>query len=676
MDRWDSFSRPPLLVSAAFLALSIGRPSGLEAQGTASQLPDSAIVVEGIVVTGTPVPVSEKTLGNHISIVKGEDLRAQGVTQVVDALRAVSGVTIVQSGSFGAHSSVFLRGGESDYVLVLLDGVPLNQPGGSIDLAGLTTGDIERIEILRGPASGLYGSDAVAGVIQIITRSGDSGLAGSGTLRGGSFGSIDGLLELRGGNDLGSFGASLASYDTDGILDFNNGHRKTVLSGRAELRIDDASTARVTARLLDRVYRFPTDDTGALVDINQSSFSEEATLGIEVGRRLGGSFDLRTLVTLHDVDSGTDDAPDGPDDNVGFYGFQSLDAMRRVTGDLRANWRLSEVTILTTGAELEQQRVRSFSEILSEFGSRTGRSDNSRSNVAGYGHALTSVGRVALNGGVRVEDNQQFGKFVSFQTGSVVTISPDTQIRFAAGRGIKEPTFAETFATGFALGNPDLEPEQSTSWEVGVQQELLDRVRIGATWFNQSFEDLIQFTFSPPKPTDPNYFNVAAANSRGMELELDATLGAAEITVGWTWLDTEVVDSGFDQGPSAMFVQGEPLIRRPRNQATLGTRGVIGGRVRWSADLGWVGKRSDRNFSVFPADRVTMESYILVNLGLDATIFEVGDGGPGMDLLLRGENLGNIQYQEVFGFAAPGRGIYVGGRIRWEDRSKRIRDAH
>ena len=663
-----SFRWSLMLVSAAFFSVSLGLPSGLRAQGVAAQPPDSAIVVEGIVVTATPVPVPEGTLGNHVSILSGEELRAQGVTQVVDALRAVSGVTIVRSGSFGATSSVFLRGGESDYVLVLLDGVPLNQPGGSIDLAGLTTEDVERIEVVRGPASGLYGSDAVAGVIQIISRSGDSGFAGSGTVRGGSFGSIDGVLGLRGGNDSGSFGMSFARYDTDGVLDFNNGHRNTVLSGRAELRIDAASTARVTARLLDRIYRFPTDDTGAPVDINQSSFSEESTLGIQVNRRLGDSFDLRAFVTLHDVDSGTDDAPDGPDDNVGFYGFQSLNAMRRVTGDLRANWRLSELTVLTAGAELEQQRVRSFTESLSEFSLSTGRSENSRSNAAGYAHALTSLGRFGLNGGIRMEDNEQYGNFVSFQVGSAVTVRPHTRIRFAAGCGIKEPTFSEAFATGFTLGNPELEPERSMSWEVGVQQELLGRVRIGATWFDQSFEELIQFTFSPPDPMDPNYFNVAEADSRGLEIELDATLGVAEVRAGWSWLDTEVIDSGFDQGLSATFVEGEPLIRRPKSQATIGARGVIGDHVRWSADLRWVGERSDRNFSVFPADRVTLESHTLVNLGLDATIIEAGDGGPGIDLLLRGENLGDVHYQEAFGFDAPGRGIYVGGRIRWEDR--------
>ena len=652
----------------ALLAIRLVQPTEVWGQDEVAPPDDSAVVLEGIVVTATPVPVAVGTLGNHVSILRGEELRADGLFDVTDALRAATGVTIVRSGSFGALSSVFLRGGESDYVQVLLDGVPLNQPGGAIDLSGLTTEGIERIEIVRGPASGLYGSDAMAGVIQIISRSGRSGFTGSGTVRGGSFGSLDGVLEVLGGNDSGSFGVSFGRYETDGVLEFNNDHRNAVLSGRAELRIDDVSTARVTARLQDRVYRFPTDASGAVVDVNQSSFAEEASLGIQIDRRVGERLGLRALVTLHDLDSGTDDAPDEPEDNMGSYGFQSLDVMRRVTGDLRANWSLSDVTAFTLGAELEQQSMRSFSESLSEFGPSTGRAENSRENIAGYAHALTSFGRLALNGGIRVEDNEQFGNFVSFQGGSALALRPGARIRIAGGRGIKEPTFPEAFASGFARGNPNLDPERSTSWEVGFEQQILGAVRIGATWFDQAFEDLIQFTFSPLDPADPNYFNVAAADSRGLELELDVPLRMVDLSAGWTWLDTEVVDSGFDQGPSATFVEGKSLIRRPQNQATFGARGVISGRLRWSAELRWVDDRSDRDFSSFPAERVTLESHTVVNLGLDATVIESEDGRPGLDLIIRAENVGNTEYQEAFGFDAPGRGVYVGGRIRWEDR--------
>lgn len=638
----------------------------LRAQDRAS-IPDSAIALEAIVVTGTPVPVPEGALGSHVSLLDGEDLRARGITRVSDALRSVTGLSMVQVGSFGSRSSVFLRGGESDYVLVLLDGVPLNDPGGAIDLSGLTMESVERIEVVRGPASGLYGSDAVAGVIQIITRSGGAGFSGSGTVRAGSFGSRSGVLEVRGGNDAGSFLASLARYESHGILEFNNGHRNTVFSGSADLKIDDASTARVTARLLDRVYRFPTDAGGAAVDINQSSFWEEATVGLQVDRRLTDALEVRGHFTLHDSDSGTDDPIDGPEDQSAFF---SLDAVRRVRGDLRANLRIRETSVLTAGFELEQQRIRALSEGQSEFGPFMGRSHDSRSNTAGYLHALTTLSPLSLNGGVRLEDNEQFGHFMTFQVGSAMGLGANTRIRFAAGRAIKEPTFFEAFATGFVLGNPNLDPERSSSWEVGVQQDIRGIARFGATWFAQSFEDLIQYTPSPPEPTDPNYYNVAMATSQGLEIEAEADLGALELSAGWTWLDTEVVDSGFDQGAGATFVDGQPLIRRPKHQGVVTAQGTIEPRVRWNADVRWVGERPDRRFRTFPdpPEPVTLPGYMVWNVGLEVTVTESGPGRAGLDLVFRGENLGAADYEEAFGFEAPGRGIYVGGRVGWGDR--------
>ena len=653
-----------LAVVSATLVLSFAEPA--LAQTGPAPSPDSAIVLDPVVATATPVPVSAGALGRHATVLDGERLWAEGVVDVVEALRSVTGVAIVRSGSFGAVSSIFLRGGESDYVRVLLDGVPLNQPGGAVDLSGLTMENVDRIEIVRGPASGLYGSDAVAGVIQIFTRRGDAGLQASATVRGGSYGSADGTLEFRGGNESGSFGASVARYDTEGILDFNNRHRNTVFSGSAEARIGSASTARVTARLQDRVYHFPTDGSGAVVDVNQSTFSEEATLGIELERSLGDRFELRGLVSLYDADMGTDDPPDGSHDTVGFYGFHSLDAMRRVTADARANWRRSDRTVLTLGTELEEQSVRSFSESLSEYGPSTGRSESSRSNAAGYAHALTTIGSLSMSGGARIERNEYFGGFFSYQAGLVVPVRAGARLTASVGRGVKEPAFFETFASGFATGNPDLRPERSRSWEAGIEQALGARLRAAATWFDQSFEDLIQYTGSPPGPDEPNYFNVAAADSRGLELEAEAVLGALRLVAGWTWLATEVVDSGFDGGSSAAFVEGEALLRRPSNHATLGARGRVGGRVRWNADVRLVGERSDRNFRVFPAEPVTLDSYAVLNFGLGATLLTPGAARPGLDLLVRVENAGGAEYEEIFGFGAPGRAMYLGGRMRWD----------
>jgi vitamin B12 transporter len=552
-------------------------------------------------------------------------------------------------------------------VQVLVDGVQVNQPGGSFDFASLGTDEVERIEVVRGPGSALYGSDAVAGVIQVVTRRGRGAPATSATVRGGSFGRLDGSVSLTGGGETASYGFTLSRSTVDGVLDFNNRHEQTVLSGQARLRLDDATEARFSARTSSRTYGFPTDFSGAVVDRNQSTFGDETTMAVEVDRRVGSRVDLRALVTLADLESGTDDAPDGPADTLGFFAYQSLEAMRRTALDLRANARVGDETTLTLGAEFEGQRVRSFSESQSEFGPSTERSEYRRDNRAGYAHLISGRGRLRGNAGVRIEDNDQYGGFSTWQVGASLTLDPATRLRAAAGTGVKEPTFFEAFATGFTVGNPALDPERSRTFEIGIDRTVAEgAVALGATFFQQTLRDLIQYTFASPEPGGPNFFNVAEARSRGLELGAEVTTGSVRWTADWTRLDTEVLDAGFDEGPSATFVEGEALIRRPGDQLRLAAAWRSGGRFSADAGVRVVGDRSDRDFAAFPAQPVTLPRYTLVELGGEARILGVEGRGdrPGLTLFVRVENLFDESHQEVFGFESPGRGLVVGGRMR------------
>jgi len=656
-----------------FVATLVGLFAVLPAASLLAQEadPPTPLELRGLVVTATPVPLPKGALGSHVTVLQGDDLRARGIATVTEALQQRAGISIVRSGSFGALSSLFLRGGESDYVQVMIDGVPINQPGGAVDLAGLTTEAVERIEVVRGPASALNGSDAVAGVVNIITRKGSGGSTPEGTLtvRGGTFDRLDGILEVRGGDERAAYGVSLARYSTDGILELNNEHDNTVLTGTADFRLADRSHAGITARLADRSYHFPTDAAGNPVDANQENFSQESTVGVELDHGLGapgsepGSIRLSAHLTLHDLETGVDDAPDGPADTLGFFGFQSLDAIRRTSADLRASWVAAGGMTLAGGAEFEHQRVRSFNESMSPFGSSTGRSENSRSNRAGYLHAVFAAGELDARVGGRVEDNEQFGDFFTWQLGAGWEARPGTRLRASAGRGIKEPTFFEAFTDGFARGNPDLEPERSLSWEVGVEQSIAGVARLEATWFDQSFEDLIQFTSAPPTPDEPNFFNVAEADARGLEVVARALLADVDLSAEWSWLDTEVVDSGFQEGSGATFVEGERLIRRPENQARVSAAGPAGGRLRWHASLGWVDERFDRDFNAFPAEAVTLDAYTTLDVGVEASLVDGRGSRPSIDLLLEADNLTDESYQEAFGFQAPGRAFYVGVRV-------------
>ncbi len=646
----------------AAVALAAVVPASLGAQSA-----DDPLVLDGIVVTASPTPRSLASVAQHVTILEGRELEARGLATVGDALRVVSGVAVVRNGSFGAVTSVFLRGGESDYTLVLVDGVQVNQAGGGFDFASLATQNVERIEIVRGPSSALYGSDAVAGVIHVITRAGRG--AAQGTLRaeassyqkaGG--GVVDGMRwsgDLSGGGDRARYSLSLGRDAADGILAFNNGHERLLLSGSARFLPDDQTRVALTLRLQDREYHYPTDGAGAVSDRNAFFFEDESIAHLSVARSVGRRVEVEALVGLAETDGGTDDALDDSSDSESF---KSLDHFRRATAQLRSHLTAG-TAVLTVGAEVEEERQRSFSESISSFGTFYGRSESQRLNLAAFTHLTSESGPVALSLGARVEDNERFGTALTWQAGVAAHVPgrPGTRLRASAGRSIKEPTFAENFATGFAVGNPDLDPERSLSWEVGLEHELVAGVATArGTYFDQRFDDMIQYTFSPPSPNDPNYFNVAAARARGLELEADVAIRGAHATAAWTWLNTEALDSGFDSGPGATFVEGEPLLRRPRHTLALGVSSPLGGRGRVHSQWSWVGARADRDFSTFPATPVELPSHALWSIGGEWALRRPATGSAGASLTLRFENLLGERYQEAVGFGAPRRQVYAG----------------
>lgn len=625
---------------------------------------DPVYQLDGLVITGAPQPRSESALGAHLTVLEGSTLRARGLVRLVDALRDVPGLALVEGGSFGSVSSVFLRGGESDFVQVLVDGVQVNEPGGAFDFSGLTLENVERIEVLRGPASALYGSDAVGGVVQVITRAGAGAPTGSLSVRGGSFGRRELVADLRGGNRTVSYGFSVSQSRTDGILAFNNDFENRVLSGVVRFVPDDRSRIDVSTRIGAREFHFPTDGAGEPVDQNAFTYSDDASMGLNVERRVTDRLTVDLALSSFQSDGGTDDAPDGPADTLGFYGFTSLNALQRTEAGLQSHLRFGDVTVGTAGLELSSQTQRAFTESQSEFGPSSGESSNERWNRAAFLHLVSDVGPVALNGGARLEDNQRFGRTETWQLGASWAFGEAGRLRGAIGTGIKEPTFFENYATGFAVGNPDLRPERSSSWEVGAEQSLFGgALDLTATWFDQRFRDLIQYTFSPPAPGDPNYFNVAEASAEGIEAGVVGRQGPLRLSADLTWLRTEVLDAGFDSGEGATFVEGEALLRRPSLifGGSLGYARASGGRI--FAAIRRIGTREDRDFSTFPATPVRLDPYTLVSLGGELPVLRRSGSRPDVTLTVRAENLLDVSYQEVFGFGTPGRGIYVGGRV-------------
>jgi vitamin B12 transporter len=524
---------------------------------------------------------------------------------------------------------------------------------------------VERIEIVRGPASALYGSDAVSGVIQIFSRSGAGPPSGSLTATAGSYGAQEWVGELSGGTSLARYGFSLSRRSTEGILDFNNQFRTTVFSGSVRLQPTDRTWARIATRYSDREFHFPTDDTGEPVDRNAFTFGDELALGLDAGHRLTDRIELRALLSLSELDTGTDDAPDGPADTLGYFGYTSLSDVRRAAADLHVNLDLRPGLVLTVGGEIEEQSERASSESLSEWGPSGGWTEQARSNSGLFSQVVMKVGGIATSLAGRLEDNERFGRIATYQVGTSYTLQPlGLKLRGSLGRAVKEPTFIENFGTGFAIGNPDLDPERSSVWEVGLDQELMEgRLAWAATHFSQTFRDLIQYTFTPPDPNGPNFFNVAKARASGLELSVSGSAGGFGATAAYTYLDTEVLNSGFQEGAGATFVEGERLLRRPKHLWSLGSSYSVADRGSVHAGLRFVGGRTDRDFSQWPANPVELPGYTLLDIGANLTVSTPQGGRPGLTLLLRGENLLDRAYEETFAFPAPGRGVYVGVRV-------------
>ncbi|MDE2877954.1 TonB-dependent receptor [Candidatus Palauibacter soopunensis] len=364
-----------------------------------------------------------------------------------------------------------------------------------------------------------------------------------------------------------------------------------------------------------------------------------------------------------EADRGTDDGPDSPADSLGFFGFKSLTDTRRVTAGGRAVWRLSEGMAVTAGYEEERQSVRGFNRSFSQFGESSGDSEDDWRNRAAHAQFSWVRDALALNAGVRAEDDERFGTAGTWRTGAAWRADAwGTRLRVSAGTGIKEPTFFETFATGFVTGNPDLTPERSTSFEGGIDQDLGGSLKLSLTGFSQNYRDLIQYTGSPPAEGDPNFFNVAKARSRGLEAEASVEARPLRLTGSWTYLDTEVQDAGFDEGPGATFVEGSALLRRPKHAMAASAFYPVSSRVGLDVSLRRTGEREDRDFSSFPAEPVTLPAYTVLDLSASFDIAGRG-GGPGFTLTVRAENLLDSAYEEIWGFTAPGRGLYVGGRV-------------
>ena len=636
---------------------------------------------ESLVVSAGHIDATRSTAPASVTVVSGADLAAQQLDTLVDALRQVPGLGVAQSGTRGALTSVFPRGGESDYTLVLIDGIRVNAFGGGFDFAGLAEANVERVEIVRGPQSALFGADAIGGVVHVITRQ-DGPLRAAGLVEGGNdetahaSGSFSGAARgwtWGGGGDVlesdGLNGHRAASGEIVGNDDFTRrSGSASVGHGSARTRLRGVAHAGST----DRGFPGPfgSDPNGTYPGIDLVSRGETDWRGVSASGDFAAAdrVQVRASASWVDLDGRFTSA----------FGTSDTET-RRSAARAQADIALALSASLSAGLETLHERARStfITAGSLEPAPITRRVIGSFAEVR-----LEGVNRYLVTAGLRVEhirrdplagETSPFAPRPEFAANTVVSANPKfamswflrgpegrsgwTRVRASAGTGIRPPDALEIAFTD----NPTLAPERSRSLEGGIEQAFGGgALVVEATAFFNRYDDLI-VAVGPAFGDVSRYRtdNISNARAWGAELGVSARAGASlEIFGGYTFLDTEIlaVDGGSGQAPPP-FEVGDPLIRRPRHRGTL--RATLAG-SRWSAFARMETRGRvldiDPTFGAF-GGTLPGPGYTVIDAGASLRVWR------GIEVLARVTNLLDRQYEEVVGFPALGRSVMAGVRV-------------
>ena len=626
------------------------RHEGVEEGGDSGT---SAQPLATIVVTATRTATRLDEATTSVTVVDEHVIEQRQAETVLELLRDVPGVDIVQNGSRGTSAEIFIRGAEADQTLVLIDGVPLNSVTvGQFDFGTLTTDNVERIEVVRGAGGTLYGSQAVGGVVNIITRQGSGtprvsveGSGGNGSTGRGAVSSAGQVGRLR-------YSLAGGYLDTQGFRPQNDDYR----NGTASLRLDYDVSTRAVARLF---FRYTNTDLGLVnnnnflsrPDPNARQSDEFLVVKGEWEQELVPDLEIRLATSYARDDQKFDDPPDAAETSRTTSHIPSA----ILTSEIQANHYWRRLAITTVGVEVEERTADVRSDTIDPAFEFRSRFDERRRNVAGYFQEQLRLldGALIGIGGVRVDGNEDFGTAVS-PGGSLSYQLPLVGVRVRAGyaEGFKAPTFNELFFPGF--GNPDLEAETSREYNVGLLRSWwADRAGVEVTGFDRDTKNLIEGTVQP----DGSFLaeNRGHAHVRGVEVAPRLVLWREpELALGASYTRLFRVDT-------------EPLLRRPKHRGAL-TMNLAGhdlwrARTRYDLNLNLVviGDRSDVNPSAgFAFD--TNPAYAKVDLAGAYTLVGALARGGDLTLFAKVGNLFDETYDEVLGFRAPPINVLAGVR--------------
>lgn len=632
-------------------------------------VPEEAVELGPVVVTATKTEVPVKQVAASVTVITKEEIAARQATQVSDLLRDVPGLSVTQQSSRGSIVTVFPRGGNSNFNLVLIDGVKVNDAGGFFDFSDLSTDNIERIEIIRGPHSALYGSDAMGSVIQIFTKRGKGTPRVEASFAGGNLKTFEEKLNLSGGAGQFDYLLGLGRSDSNGSLPINNHFGETTVSSRVGFALDKVLDLSLAVRFTDSHLNFPTGTGGdrfGLLDPNQSSDQQRLLVSGKASHSLTPWWQQTLQLGWYRRNFAFDDPFNS---GLDFSAFHSKNEERRLSMDYF--WNLTTPTALdvsglfTAGFAFEREEFTQRAAATETDFPFSSANDASRDNKAGYLQGQFDWKKqLFLTAGFRVDDNSTFGIEVTPRV-SVAYLVPftETKLRAAYGKGIKEPSFVENFGDGsqFVVGNPNLRPERAKSWEVGLDQPALHGLAdFSATYFHNRFEDLIAFIFTPTPGCPASFCNVQKARAEGVELAATIRPGyGLTLSGAYTFLDTKVLDDGGIGG--AVLPKGEPLLRRPRHAGSLSIDHVWH-RLHTNLTATFVGDRPDifTDPATFETRRVTADSYTTVDLAASYTLLKDTLHLQNLTLFGKIQNLFNADYEQVFGFSAPGTTFLLG----------------
>ena len=617
-----------------------------------------------VVVSATKTPAERASLTQAVTVITGGELRARGITRVSDALRAVPGAALVQNGSIGSVNTLVLRGGESRYTKVLIDGVTVNAPGGFFDFSHLTTDNIERMEIVRGPASVVYGADAMTGIVQIFTRQGRGPISLNADARAGTYGTREATMDLSGASGRARYSVGGGTRRTDGVLKFNNQYYNGTLSGSAGFAPTDGSDVLVSMRYGAAEFHYPTDFTGAPVDSNSYRVQHRLTAGADANTRLAHNVTGRLRLGTNEVSDLTEDI------GVPFGSTESrhsafLSRNKRRSAELGFALLLPMSATLNVGAEYMHERERSVNEEGPVGGSAAPTSEfaASRDNRAAYAEVIGSfASRASYTLAVRRDDNSDYDAHNTYRVGTSVPVSRTTRARASFSTAFNAPAFNQLHPTLFTVGSPDLEPERNIAWEIGAEQVLAaGRLTVSAGYFSQRFRDLIQFVSGGPPDFLGSFDNLTEAESNGFDVEMRlAPVGNLSASAGYTQARPRVTRvSPSYQGD---LEPGDPLIRRPIHSGNAVVTWSSGSVGSVSLSASYSGDRPDMDFTQFPSPVVTLPAYTRLDFSASREILRFAAGRSSLGLTLRVENALDRDYEDVLNFPAPGRTVLIGAR--------------